>query len=114
MKRPWAYVAGPYSLGDSVENTNRAIRVGDHLESLGFVPIIPHLSLLWHMVVPHPAQFWYDITAEWLKRCDLVYRLNGNSKGADEEVALARQLGVIVIYEDESDDELLKLYLENK
>ena len=114
MKRPWAYVAGPYSLGDPVENTNRAIRVGDHLESLGFVPIIPHLSLLWHMVVPHPAQFWYDITAEWLKRCDLVYRLNGNSKGADEEVALARQLGVIVIYEDESDDELLKLYLENK
>jgi len=114
MKRPWAYVAGPYSLGDPVENTNRAIRVGDHLESLGFVPIIPHLSLLWHMVVPHPAQFWYDITAEWLKRCDLVYRLNGKSKGADEEVALARQLGVIVIYEDESDDELLKLYLENK
>jgi len=112
--RPWCYVAGPYSLGDPVENTNRAIRVGDHLESLGFVPIIPHLSLLWHMVVPHSAQFWYDITAEWLKRCDLVYRLNGNSKGADEEVALARQLGVIVIYEDESDDELLKLYLENK
>jgi hypothetical protein len=114
-KRPWIYVAGPYTHPDPVENTHRAIRVGDHLESLGFVPIIPHLSLLWHMVVPHPdPQFWYDITAEWLKRCDLVYRLKGASKGGDEEVALAMKLGILVLYEDESDDELLKLYLENE
>jgi hypothetical protein len=114
MKRPWAYVAGPYTNPDCVENTNRAIRVGDHLESLGFVPIIPHLSLLWHMVVPHSAQFWYDITAEWLKRCDLVYRLKGASKGGDEEVALAKELGIPVIYEGEWSGKGLKRFLENK
>jgi hypothetical protein len=110
--RPWVYVAGPYTHPDPIENTHRAIRVGDHLATLGFVPIIPHLSLLWHMVAPHPAKYWYGITAEWLKRCDVVYRLKGASKGGDEEVALADKLGIPVIYEDESGDHYLKLFLE--
>jgi hypothetical protein len=35
---------------------------------------------------------------EWLKCCDAVLRLPGESTGADREVALAKELGIPVYY----------------
>ena len=61
-----------------------------------------------------PCTILVHITAEWLKRCDLVYRLKGASKGGDEEVALAKELGIPVIYEGEWSGKGLKRFLENK
>ncbi len=95
----WVYIAGPYTHPDPVENSHKAIEVADSFVSLGFIPIIPHLTLMWHLVTIRPPQFWYDYTAELLKRCDLVYRMPGKSKGGDEEVALAKELGIPVIFE---------------
>jgi hypothetical protein len=89
--RPLVYVAGPYTRPDPVENTNRAILLAAELAEEGFVtPVVPHLTLLWHLVSPQPLTFWYGYDVAILDRCDAIYRIEGESTGADDEVAFAR------------------------
>ncbi len=52
------YVAGPYTGGDPVVNTRKAIEAGERLIALGFVPFIPHLTHLWHLISPHDIPMW--------------------------------------------------------
>ena len=89
----WVYVAGPYTLPDPVDNTNKTIKIADILVQHGFFPIIPHLTLLWHLVTPRPPQFWYDYTMGLMGRCDIILRLPGYSKGGDLEVEQATEQG---------------------
>lgn len=90
VERPLVYVAGPYMHPDPVENTNKAIRIGALLvEDFDVTPVIPHLTLLWHLADPHPADFWYAYDLAMLARCDALFRIPGASKGADEEVKFA-------------------------
>lgn len=96
-EKKWVYVAAPYTNPDPVENSHVALKVADALEALGVVPIIPHLTLMWHLVTPRQAQFWYDYTMELMKRCDAVYRVPGKSKGADLEEKEARRIGIPVL-----------------
>lgn len=90
------YVAGPYSQGDQAANVRAAIDAADKLAAAGHVPYIPHLTHFWHLVTPRPYQWWLDYDAQWLACCDAVLRLPGRSAGADEEVALAAELGIPV------------------
>jgi hypothetical protein len=94
----YIYVAGPYSGGDPVLNTRKAIEAGEFLIELGFVPFIPHLTHLWHLVSPHGIDYWYDYDNEWIHKCDGLLRLLGESKGADAEVDLALSLGLPVFH----------------
>lgn len=89
----YIYVAGPYSQGDPVVNTRKAIEAGDFLRNLGYVPFIPHLTLLWHLVSPHDIDYWYEYDNEWIKKCDGLLRLPGDGTGADDEVDLILSLG---------------------
>lgn len=103
---PIVYVAGPYTNPDPVENTHNAIKAADDLYVRGVcVPIIPHLSLLWHMVRPHTdVNFWYDYDILIMLRCDAVLRLPGVSSGADREVEIAVAHNIPVF---DRDDELV-------
>ncbi len=92
------YVAGPYTHGDCAANVANAIAVGDWLARHGFVPFVPHLTHLWHLILPHPVEFWYDYDNEWLPDCNVLLRLDGESVGADAEVKLAQQLGKPVYF----------------
>ena len=92
------YIAGPYTHPDPVRNTHRACMIADELIYDGFIPYIPHLTLLWHLVSPRNAQFWYDYDFHILKRCDAVLRIPGESTGADKEVELAKEWGIPVYY----------------
>lgn len=83
------YVAGPYTKGDVAENVRNAIMVGNNLRALGHTPFIPHLTHFWHMIYPHDYQYWMDLDIEWLLECDAVFRIPGESKGADLEVEIA-------------------------
>lgn len=97
VRRPLVYVAGPYTTPDPVENTNRAIRIADDLYASGLVvPVLPHLSMLWHAVIPHPYEFWLAYDLELLSVCDAVYRFEGLSSGADGEVDAAEKSGIPV------------------
>jgi len=83
------YVAGPYTKGGVAVNVRNAILAGEALVQKGHTPFIPHLTHLWHIVIPHDVQFWYDYDMHWLKECDALLRIPGESIGADKEEAFA-------------------------
>jgi hypothetical protein len=101
--RPLIYIAAPYTRPDPVKNTNEAIRVASELVDEGLVtPFVPHLTLLWHLVDPHPLDFWYEYDVATLARCDAVLRLPGDSTGADKETAYAETKG-LPVFTDRAD-----------
>ena len=81
------YVASPYTSGDVAENVRRNLEAADAIASAGLVPFAPLLSHFWHLLFPHPYEFWTDQDMAWLERCDAIVRLPGESRGADMEVA---------------------------
>jgi hypothetical protein len=90
------YVAGPYSKGDVAINVKAAITAGNAIAEAGGVPFIPHLTHFWHMAHYQDHEFWMRQDAAWLELCDALYRLPGESEGADREVEQANQQGILV------------------
>jgi hypothetical protein len=112
-RRKVVYIAGPISRGDLCSNINLAGRAFRELASLGFAPVCPHWSCFSGvaMVCPTSGQVfafgtadgngmshadWLAVDLEIVSRCDAVYRLRGESPGADKEVAHAESLGIPV------------------
>jgi hypothetical protein len=91
------YIAGPYTIPDPVENTREAIMVADILFEKGFIPFVPHLNILWHLIVPRQETDWLEWDLEWLKACDYILRIPGKSKGADLEMKMAKQWGIPIL-----------------
>jgi hypothetical protein len=99
VKRPMLYIAGPYTHPDPVENTHRAIKVGHIIyDKTMWVPLVPHLSLLAHMVVPREEAYWYQFDLDQMAHCQAVVRLPGASTGADNEMRVAQQLGLQTVF----------------
>jgi len=83
--KPVIYIAGPYTNGDPVLNTRKAVEAADKLHQMGYIPIIPHLSMLWHTISPKDYDWWMEYDYELMDLCDGVVRLPGVSEGADLE-----------------------------
>ena len=96
MTKPLIYLAGPYTNPDPVINTHKAIKVATALIDSGYpyCPVIPHLTLLHHMVTPKPLEFWYEHDLNMLAACAAVVRLPGASSGADMEMEFAAERGI--------------------
>lgn len=94
----YVYVAGPYT-GDIMTNIRNALKVGSRLLDAELVPYVPHLSGFWDLLYPRPYADWMKLDLAWLERCEAVYRLRGDSPGADQEVKAAKKLGIPVFYE---------------
>ena len=92
----YVYIIAPYTHGDPVLNVRTAIQAAESLVTLGFVPFIPLLTHLWHLVSPHEYEYWMNYDFGWLIKCDAVLRLPGFSPGGDREEALAKELGIPV------------------
>lgn len=92
----YVYIAGPYSTGDCVVNTRRAMEEWEHLREHGFIPFCPHWSMFQHIHSPLPYEDWLAFDVEWIRRCDALLRMPGESSGADREVAFAIQIGIPV------------------
>jgi hypothetical protein len=101
------YIASPYTLGDVAVNVKLQIDTADTLMNLGFAPFAPLYSHFQHMAHPRPYHDWINIDLEWVKVCDCILRLGGESSGADNEVRVAEELGLPVYY---SIAELMKDY----
>jgi hypothetical protein len=103
-------IAGPYRSGtgddpDLMERNLRTLEaVSLPLYRAGHIPMIGEwiaLPLLREAGSKRPGdagyeEILYPIARRLLHRCDAVLRLPGNSKGADDDVRLARQLGLRV------------------
>ena len=94
---PLIYIAGAFTEPDPVENTHRMIRIADALLEAGFAPLIPHLTLAWHLVSPKPYATWLAYDRQLLARCDVLLRVPGYSRGATQEREFAVELGIPVI-----------------
>jgi hypothetical protein len=92
--RPLVYIAGPYSQGDQVVNTRAACEAGDRVWDAGYMPIVPHTSLAWHLASPKPAAHWYEYDLHLLRLCQHLIRLPGDSWGADRECVQAIKWGI--------------------
>jgi len=112
MPKLWVYISGPYTKDDPVVNSRNAITAGDQVLAAGHVPIIPHLSIFWHILFPKPWETWIDYDIELIQRCDILWRLPGESKGADLEVAEAARLYKPVVYAPTGGFDWSKLNLE--
>ena len=105
------YVAGPLSTGtyyEATKNIRHAIDVGEILLSEGYAPYVPHYSHFWNLFHRHTWEAWMKLDYEWLRVCDALLRLPGESKGADQEVKWAHTLGIPVCYTLEELDALRK------
>lgn len=100
------YVAGPLT-GNPNKNVHNAMTVTDNLMQMGFIPFCPHLLYFQNAVYWRSYEFWLDYDMEWLKVCDAVFRMPGDSPGSDKEVELAKSLNIPVYY---SFEELQKAY----
>lgn len=100
------YVAGPISAPTHAEvkaNAERAIDAGIRLIYKGHHPFVPHLSV-WTNVLAQQSytteiswQTWMDIDDVFLQCCDALLYL-GSSRGADIELARAKELGLKIYY----------------
>ncbi len=95
-RRIRVYIAGPMSQGDRLHNLTDALESFRELIGHGYAPFCPQLTFFVDSVLPLPHQAWLDIDLPWVEAADAVLRLPGPSKGADMEVAHARERGVFV------------------
>ncbi len=106
-KKPFIYVASPYTKGDPCVNANFQCRVFDQMLDDGVViPYIPLWSHFQHSVHPRPYKDWIEYDLVIMPRMDALVRLDAEfksrdwdykvseSSGADGEVKLAQSLGI--------------------
>lgn len=97
------YLAGPYTKPDPAVNTRAAILLGAEIrDRFGVRVYVPHLSHFEHLLQPQPWSRWLGIDLEWVQAADVVYRMPGESVGADQEVSFANREGIPVVYSIES------------
>ena len=105
-------IAGPYRSGTNDDpllmkkNLERLESVALPLFRKGHVPMIGEwvaLPLLDLAGSKKPGdgpyeEILYPVAARLLTKCDAVLRLSGESKGADEDVRIARERGLEIYY----------------
>jgi hypothetical protein len=103
-------IAGPYRSGtgddpvllrqnlDRLEEAAWPIFRAGHLPMIGEWVALPVLASAGVTDVAHPlaADVMYPTAERLLERCDGVLRLPGDSQGADQDVVIARRLGIPV------------------
>ena len=94
------YIASPYTLGDVKRNVEKQIEVSNLLRitNENILPYWPLSSHYWNELYEHDYNFWMKLCLDWLMTMDCVLRLEGESKGADKEVLVAKRLGIPVFY----------------
>ena len=97
MTQTAIYIAGPYT-GEVGANVQNAMRAFHDLADMGFYPFCPHIDFLLEVQRSRPYEFWIEQCLHWVAKCDAVYRLAGNSPGADREVKRAEELGIPVFH----------------
>lgn len=92
------YIASPYTIGDPVINLRKSLDAAEELVFHDYVPYCPLLCHLWHLASPKSYDFWLTYNMHWVKACDFVLRLPGESEGADLEVRNAVSWGIPVFF----------------
>lgn len=106
-RRLRVYIAGPISKGDVFENVMSGLRWGRRALEDGLAPYIPHLDAYLTLAPGQPPDGkskWNSLLEwdlEWVSVSDAIFRIEGESKGADLECEVALGLGIPVWREHE-------------
>ena len=106
-------IAGPYRSGTNddpqliQENLDKLEAIAVPLFRKGYTPIIGEWVALPLMKLAGSQQIgdtiWdemqYPVSHSLLEKCDAVFRIKGESKGADNDVKLALERGISVYYD---------------
>lgn len=103
MRRPMIYVAGPLSKGVVAQNIRKALETAEGLWECGFVPVVPHLTHFWNCMITHEDtrhkdSFWMAYDFATLDHCDLMYRIEGESTGADMEEQYCKENRISIVH----------------
>jgi hypothetical protein len=90
------YIAGPYT-ADPERCVMVAIAALHEVMDAGHNAFVPHLSHFAEMQQPRHYEDWMRMCLDMVPRCDMLWRLPGQSPGADREVALAAERGMMII-----------------
>jgi hypothetical protein len=92
------YIASSYRHGSQAVNVAVQMNAAHKLMDLGISPITPLLTHFLEIYQQRPEEDWLKADLELVRRSDAVWRIPGESKGADGEVALAKELGIPVFF----------------
>ena len=96
-RRTRVYVSGPISTsGDWKQNMKVMYRAGMELRRLGYAPFVPAAGPASAIGKGMTHEAWLECDFPYVEVADAVLRLPGDSRGADEECALADEIGVPV------------------
>lgn len=93
------YVAGPMTIGDREENLKKGLVAAEAIWKMDFAPFVPHLAFFYNDYFTHTWGEWLDYDETIIKSCCAIFRIEGESKGADREEAFARTEGIPVFYD---------------
>jgi len=115
--RPKVYISGPITIGNRNSHFYQANEAQRLLMLSGFAPLNPMQSITlpfaWEKDFTHNV--WIETDLPWVEVADAVLRLPGESKGADEEVAHAENVGVPVFHTvGELEDHFIKKTTNNR
>lgn len=105
-------IAGPYRSGTNDDpvlihnNLDKLEEVAVPLFKKGYTPVISEWVALPLMKLAGSTKIgdtvWdeiqYPVAHSLLRKCDAVFRIQGESKGADNDVKLAKEMGIPVYY----------------
>ncbi len=94
--RPRLYLSGPITKGNRTANFAQAAAAQTELMRAGFAVMNPMLSMLHPDAWAIDHETWMNNDIPWVKVADVVYRLPGESTGADQECDFAEALGIPV------------------
>ncbi len=93
----YVYIAGPYRNGHPIEVVKKVVIAAEAIASLGYFPFLPHsVTRDWAMRFDHPEDAWIGYCMAWVRRCDALVRLPGESEGSDHEMRVADEIGIPV------------------
>jgi hypothetical protein len=114
--RPCVYISGPITKGDRNLNVCTGYCWQQWFMRNGFAPLNPIATCVapfaWEPWATH--DLWIDCDLPWIAKADLVFRIMGESEGADREVEFAKANGIIVVEEkcEKETEKQLKRFLE--
>ena len=97
-RRPRVYIAGPITLGDRKANYQKGVVAHGMLMRTGFAVLNPILTMQLPFAFSAPHQDWIDSCLPWVDVAEAIYRLPGESKGADIECNHAKDNGTPVFF----------------
>lgn len=94
--RPRVYLSGPITKGDRTHNFASACQAHKKLLALGAAVLNPMLTMLHPDAWTIPHEVWLESDLPWVEAADAVFRIPGESVGADLECEHAKKCGIEV------------------